>query len=623
MPTRPAVVASLALLLLPLCACSDQQDPAEDAARELVAALQQGDVTEVAGEEAQQGLTAVTEGLGDLEPAISLEGVQLADDERSAAATLVWTWPIGPDDWVYETEAELARDADTWTPRWQRSLVAPGLEEDEVLSARTLLPERAPILGAGGTALVRPRPVTRYGLDKSRVEPKQVPGSARRIAQALDVEVKGFVKLAEDSGPRAFVEGIVLRRGETGQVPDTFSDIPGAGAVEDQLALAPTREFAAPILGRVGPVTAEIVEESEGRYRAGDEAGLSGLQARYDEQLAGTPGVQVVALTESGEGEERSLEEVEPEPGEPLRLSLRERTQRLAESALGALPASAGDAALVAVRPRDGAILAAANAEANEGLNAATYGRYAPGSTFKVVTSLALLRSGLTADSPVSCTQGVVVDGKQFGNYSDYPADAYGRITLQRAVAESCNTAFINARGRIDDGELAAAAAALGLGEDFDLGAPAYFGQVPQPQSSTEAAADLIGQGRVQAAPMTMASVAASVAAGRTVVPWLLEDHRPEADPDQPLSEEEAATLRRLLGEVVRTGSGTALQGLAQGAKTGTAEYGEPGAGGALPTHAWMIAFRPDLAVAVFVEKGDSGSATAGPILADFLSRTR
>lgn len=610
-------------LLLPLTACSDQQAPAEDAAEELVAALGSGEVGEVAGDEAQQSWTEATGSLGEVEPEVGLDEVELADDERSATATLTWRWPLEPQDWEYTTQARLERDGEEWAVAWERSLVAPDLAEDEVLVAESLLPERAPILGAGGDALVRPRPVTRYGLDKTRVRPGQVANSARGVATALGIDVRGFVKLVRAAGPEAFVEAIVLRRGDTGQVPDSFSDIPGAGAVEDELALAPTREFGAAILGRVGPVTAEIVEQSEGRYRAGDEAGLSGLQARYDEQLAGTPGLEVSAVSQDAEGEPRSLLRVEPEEGEPLQLSLAERTQRTAESVLTSLPASSGDAALVAIRPRDGAVLAAANSASTDGLNVATYGRYAPGSTFKVVTSLALLRAGVAPGSPLQCSQSVVVDGKRFKNYSDYPADGYGRIPLERAVAESCNTAFIDARGRLGSGALAAAAESLGLGTDFDLGFPAYFGQVPKPASSTEAAADLIGQGRVQASPMTMAAVAASVAAGRTVVPWLVADYRPEAEPAEPLTGAEATALRRLMRAVVTGGSGTLLAGLADGAKTGTAEYGEPGPGGDLATHAWMIAQRDDLAVAVFVERGDSGSGTAGPVLADFLRRIR
>jgi cell division protein FtsI/penicillin-binding protein 2 len=312
---------------------------------------------------------------------------------------------------------------------------------------------------------------------------------------------------------------------------------------------------------------------------------------------------------------------VPPTDGEPLALTMDERVQRTAESALTSLPDGSGDSALVAVRPSDGAVLAAANGAGNA-LNAATYGRYAPGSTFKVVSSLALLRNGLDPAATVPCPRESVVDGKSFGNYDDYPADAYGRITLERAVAESCNTAFVAARERLGDGDLADAAESLGLGTDHDLGFPAYFGQVPPPESETEKAADMIGQGRVQASPLVMAAVAASVRAGRTVVPHLVDGFAPEAEPATALEDGEARALRGLMRAVVTGGSGSVLAGLGPvGAKTGTAEYGEPGPNGELPTHAWMIATRGDLAVAAFVEDGESGSGTAGPVLAEFLRR--
>ena len=143
---------------------------------------------------------------------------------------------------------------------------------------------------------------------------------------------------------------------------------------------------------------------------------------------------------------------------------------------------------------------------------------------------------------------------------------------------------------------------------------------MPPPAGETEAAADLIGQGKVLASPMAMASVAASVAAGRTVLPHLLDEYRPEADPAMPLTADEAAAAARADARGGHRGVGRpSWPGVPGevGAKTGTAEYGTPGSDGAapgtLPTHAWMIATRGDLAVAVFVETGVSGSQTRGP----------
>jgi cell division protein FtsI/penicillin-binding protein 2 len=120
-----------------------------------------------------------------------------------------------------------------------------------------------------------------------------------------------------------------------------------------------------------------------------------------------------------------------------------------------------------------------------------------------------------------------------------------------------------------------------------------------------------------------MASVAASVRAGRTVVPHLLDEHAPTAHPAQPLTRQEASALRSLMRAVVTEGSASFLADLPGevGAKTGTAEYGEAGPDGSLETHGWMVATRDDLAVSVFVETAASGSRTAGPLLEAFLSQ--
>ena len=319
----------------------------------------------------------------------------------------------------------------------------------------------------------------------------------------------------------------------------------------------------------------------------------------------------------AGDGSERELFRVAALPGPALELPMDARLQALAERLLADVgPASA----LVAIKPSTGAILAAANGPGTDGYNTATYGQIAPGSTFKSVSSLALLRAGLTPDSTVPCTASVVVDGKRFENYDDYPSGALGDVTLRTAIANSCNTAVISQRGRLGKDDLAAAAASLGLGIDHDLGFPAYFGSVQPPASETEAAADLIGQGTVLASPMAMATVIASVQAGRTVVPRLVRSVEVEVpDEAEPLTRQEAEQLRSMLRAVITSGSGTGLLDLPGPpviAKTGTAEFERDGD---LLTHAWMIAAQGDLAVAVFVDVGSSGSGTAGPILEAFL----
>jgi cell division protein FtsI/penicillin-binding protein 2 len=372
------------------------------------------------------------------------------------------------------------------------------------------------------------------------------------------------------------------------------------------------------MLGVVGEATAEIVQKSKGSIQAGDQVGLSGLALRYDEQLRGSPGVTVEAVPSRDGAEPRELFVGEPQAGKALQTTIDAELQGSADEILaGVEPASA----IVAIRPSTGEILALASGAGGEGADTAAASREAPGSTFKLVTALALLRSGMTPSTKVPCTETVTVDGRRFTNYSDYPGSAVGDIALREAIANSCNTAMIAERDKAPQAELAAAAAALGLGPDLDLGYPAFLGSVPTEAEGTERAASMIGQGRIEASPLAMAVVAASIANRSRVTPTLIADSptKPAADAAMPLTDDEAAQLQELFRGVVTDGSGRFLAdvpGVPVSAKTGTAEYGTD-----TPprTHAWMIASQGDLAVAVYVADGESGSQTAGPLLEAFL----
>ena len=627
MLVRRSVVAVLACFALTACTSDDPGSDEPDvpspaaAAEALGAALASGDFGSVAFTSADpQAVTveyaATVEGLGDLTPTVTLAGVSDPTTvEPSATATYDWTWPIGPDGWSYQTEAPLSLLDDEWQVGWDVATIEPSIHESVTLDLVSLGAARGDILGAGGLALVTERPVVRIGIDRSKVGPAKAGASAREVARLVGVDAAAYAKRVEASGPLAFVEAIVFRRDEVPpRVLRDVSEIKGAAAIAGTLALGPTKGFAAPILGSVGEVTAEMIEEQPDLYSVGDVAGLSGLQARYDATLRGTPGQEVNAV--GSDGKTREIFRVEPVDGQPLQLTMDMSLQIAAEQALaGVGPASA----LVAVRPSTGEILAAANGPGANGLNIATYGQYAPGSTFKSVSSLALLRAGLTPESLVPCTSSIVVDGKRFENYDDYPSSGIGNIPFRTAVANSCNTAFISQRDKLGQDSVVEAAASLGMGVDHDLGFPAYFGNVVPPAGETEKAADLIGQGKILASPMVMATVIASIQQGSLVVPSLVTSVTSAAPDVPPLAPDEAAALRALLRGVVTNGSGSGLldvPGPPVIAKTGTAEFEKDGK---LLTHAWMIAAQGDLAVAVFVDEGSSGSGTAGPILEQFL----
>ena len=597
---------------------SDEPDP-QDAATALASGLTAKDLSKVAltsdtATTAQASYDRITQEMDAAKLQVDTAGVKQTGS--TAVATLHWTWDLTSATWEYDAEAELKFAEDGWQVAWAPSVIEPSLVEGENLDVSAVLADRGDILGAGGQQLVTERQVSRVGVDKTQLGEADPAASARSVAQLVGVDAGPYVKAVKAAGAQAFVEAITFRQEELpAAVSNGITAIPGGRIVAASLPLAPTADFAAPLLGKVGEVTAEIIEEHP-EYHPGDMAGLSGLQARYDGQLRGTPGVVVQAVPEKGNP--RELYRTEATPGDPLVLSLDLGLETKAEELLaGVGPASA----LVAIRPSTGEILAAANGPGNGGQNLATFGQAAPGSTFKTVSSLALLRAGLTPDTVVPCTPTVTVNGKEFKNYSDYPSSALGNIPLKTAVANSCNTAFISQAPKLSGTNLFDAAVSLGMGLDHDLGFPAYFGKTdPDTESETGAAAQLIGQGTILASPMVMATVIASVQQGSLVVPRLVEGVDVSApEGAAPLTEAETTALRSMLRGVVTDGSGRALldvPGAPVIAKTGTAEFGT---GDDLQTHAWMIAAQGDLAVCVYVDIGESGSGTAGPILEAFL----
>ncbi|MBB2923507.1 penicillin-binding transpeptidase domain-containing protein [Cellulomonas cellasea] len=640
-------VLGAVLALGTLTACTPEGPDPQITADALADALTTGTFDEVTltgatAAEAAAQRTAAFEGLAPWRPTVTAAKAEVVEDEpEKATARLRFTWDVDASDtdWTYETTARLTRVEDAWEAAWTSYLLAPDLVPSETLTVRRTAAARADVLGAGGEPIVTSRDVVRIGIDKTRVAPDQQQAAAGLLVEALELEASSFGTQVASAGEKAFVQAIVVRTGDPAYDVEALTAIPGVRAVPDTLPLAPTRRFARPLLGTVGDATAEIVEESQGAVAAGDVAGLSGLQRQYDAQLRGLPGLSVLAVAPEGAAQ-RELFRSEPVAGQPLVTTLDVRLQDAAETILEPIEVPA---AIVALRPSTGDVLVAASGPGSAGLSTATVGKYPPGSTLKVATSLALLRAGLTPDSTLSCPPTVTVEGREFRNYPGYPASAIGDIPLRTALANSCNTAFIGARDQVPQEALASAAASLGLGASADVGFPAFLGSVPAESEGTDHAASMIGQGRTEASPLAMARLAASVAVGSLVTPRLVlppeggavpadagaEDAGAAAPSEAaagstatpvPLTAAEADALRGLMRAFVTEGGGDFLQdapGPEVLAKSGTAQFGPADA---LQNHAWMIAVQGDLAVAVFVEVGDYGSTTSGPLLEAFLA---
>lgn len=645
-PRGLAPVVALAVVATAGCTGSkssttppDGTPAADIVVKQLSVALSQGDISKVPMTDspatAQSELKTLMAGMDGLRPSIT-PGEITYQGKEDATVTLNQTLPLGAKPWSWQSTAKLKYRFGEWKVEWQPAIVQPDLTPETRLRHRRDIPVRAAINDSDGQALVETTVAYRVGLDKANAPKAQWTALATKLAGLVKVDPANYVKQVNAAGPRAFVPAITLREGA---VPAAVADLKGVITQPVEMPLGPSSSFAAGLLGTAGQATDEQVRVGKGDVLAGDYVGQSGLQKRYDAQLRGTIGHTVELVqrtapsaspTPSPSPADEASESPSPDasaspdvvkelyaspakPGTPVVLSLDRNLQTRAEEALAS---QKGLASLVVVKVGSGDVLAAANSTASGASPNATFGQYPPGSTFKVVSALALLRKGMTPTSTVPCTKTVNVNGRNFENYDDFPAGKVGNITLTDALALSCNTAFLSQHAKLGDQDLAAAAASLGVGVDHDAGFPAFYGAVPKATDPVTKAADLIGQGKVEASPMAMAGVAASVASGETVVPWLVASKKP-IQKGTPLSPTEAQQLQTMMTAVVTKGSGTVLKGVATGAKTGTAEYGT-----AKPpkTHAWMIAWNEQYAVAALVNDGKSGSTAAGPILKSFLT---
>jgi cell division protein FtsI/penicillin-binding protein 2 len=161
--------------------------------------------------------------------------------------------------------------------------------------------------------------------------------------------------------------------------------------------------------------------------------------------------------------------------------------QRADEQALGDTKRKA---ARVAIQPLTGDALAVANRPSDSTLNRALTGLYPPGSTFKVITTAALLRDGLSVDQTVPCPATEVVDGRSFRNFE---GEAAGSVPFRTDFAQSCNTAFVSLAPRLDRAALAKTAEDFGLGARLRLGLPVADGHVPEGDTPVARAAMMIG----------------------------------------------------------------------------------------------------------------------------------
>ncbi|WP_431882973.1 penicillin-binding transpeptidase domain-containing protein [Micromonospora gifhornensis] len=548
--------------------------------------------------------------------------------QSTATATVRLEWTL-PDEtsWAYDRPVRLTQGRDDhWQVIWEPQIVQEKLTRGDRLGLQRVRAPRATVLDAAGEPIVAPRDVVRVGLQPGEVTDvkamtRELDAAFRAIRPAITppVDLSDLPKRLDEAKPDAFVEVVTLRDEAYRQIRSRIYDLPGTKFQSDKLDLAPTREFARAVLGTVDPAHAEDLAKHPDRYAPGDLVGHGGLQGRWDDHLRGAPGLTVIIKRPKQDGTlEPTGTEVfqrEPQPGKPVKTTLDVATQKAADQALRG---ERRRSALVAVRISDGAVLAAANGPGAAGENLAFTAQVPPGSTFKMVSALGLVeRDAVTPDTDVDCPKTLVVDGRSFKNSNNFEL---GEVPFRTNFAKSCNTAFAALAPQLGADGLAATGRSLGLEGQWQVGLDAFTGKVSAGGGATEQAAAAIGQGTTVVSPLAMAAATAAVAKGAFTAPKLVLDPAPEpaGEPGPELKPEAVTAVREMMRAVITDGTGTALKdvpGEPVHGKTGTAEYDN----NPKNTHAWFVGWQGDIAFAVFVEKGGSGSGTAAPIAERFL----
>lgn len=330
----------------------------------------------------------------------------------------------------------------------------------------------------------------------------------------------------------------------------------------------------------------------------------------------GTAGVAVQVMNSSGKavGTTPLATLQKPVDASVLKTTIDPTVQSLARAAVGMHSRSS----MVVLRPSTGAILAVANS-AGSGDTALT-GGLAPGSTFKIVTTAALLNRGIISlNSPVSCPLTVTVQGVVYHNSSDGTGKNEESLPpgtpFITDFAQSCNNAFTQFYKQLEGGKLAGTASTyFGLNQAWDigLGPTQYFG-MPGGSSGAELAQENFGQGKITASPLAMASVAATVGTGSFHQPYLVNGVTKVSASALPSGTD--ANIKTMMHAVVTSGTAAGVFGGVSGpiyAKTGTAETDANKDG---KTNAWMVVYDPtlDIALGVVVQDSGFGAVYAGP----------
>jgi cell division protein FtsI/penicillin-binding protein 2 len=563
-----------------LSACTPKPNGPEPIAQAFFTALGKGDTGAAADlsdkpADARAALNAAWSGL----QATGLDAQILTSKyaEDTGSITYRYTWHLPKNrTWTYDGQLNMLRDEGRWEVRWSTTGLHPNLGEHQTFALRADTPRRASVNERGGSDVLVPGYLYNYALDAktARLAAGGLMPTAVAVADALrpfDDTIDAQRLAEEASSSTKPINLITLRPSDHDRVSAVLDNRPGV-VVTPQPELLPTDDHFAPAI--IDQVKKSVVDE-----------------------LDGEAGWRVVSVNQNGV-EVDVLNEVPGAPAPSVTISLDRAVQDAAQDAVNMVGRKA---MIVAIKPSTGEILAVAqNAAADADGPTATSGLYPPGSTFKIITAGAALdRDMATPNTLLACPGHMDIGQRTIPNYGGFDL---GTVPMSRAFASSCNTTFAELASRMPPKGLTTAAAQYGIGNDFVIdGITTVTGSVPPTVNLTERTEDGFGQGRVLVSPFGMALAAATVAAGKTPVPQLIEGRQTQVTGDTtPISSKMLDGLRPMMQLVVTNGTATDLKGTGDvRGKTGEAEFN----GG---SHAWFAGYRGDLAFAALIVGGGS-----------------
>ena len=367
---------------------------------------------------------------------------------------------------------------------------------------------------------------------------------------------------------------------------------------------------------QVPPKVSMVADSGGGNLTSYNDPGLTnirGLLMKAAPPGQGKPGLDVEIQTTAGAPVKNSQAVIlDPENVQSIATTISSTAEAAAQAAVG----MHNESSMVVIQPSTGKILAIAN---NDGFNDfALTSDVSPGSTMKIITSTALLNAGvLTPTSPVACPKTFTVQGTTFHNDQNETEPASTPFLTD--FAQSCNNAFTSQYEHLSGALASTAKEYYGLDQKWDIGisgiSASYF-NAPADASGSELAQEAFGQGALQASPLAMASVAATVDTGTFEQPILVPGTKQVTATALPAATD--TDLKEMMRAVVTSGTAAGLGfGPTVYAKTGTADIQNQG-----KPNSWLVAFDSgqDIAVGCLVLDAGYGAQYAAPEVQNFLS---